>query len=116
MEMIFHSRANKTHFYKKGCALGLILKVRVLGTRKWSILLDCGIQCNVVTSSCSNKPSSNVLLTESKLLKFTGLRDGITCVVYGRIASMVLTDLIINYKERLLQGKIVKRRTRNASD
>ena len=112
MEMIFHSQANKTHFYKKGCALGLILKVRVLGTRKWSILLDCGIQCNVVTSSCSNKPSSNVLLTESKLLKFIG----ITCVVYGRIASVVLTDLIINYKERLLQGKIVKRRTRNASD
>ena len=27
--MIFHSPANKTHFYKKGCALGLILKVRV---------------------------------------------------------------------------------------
>ena len=27
MEMIFHSRANKTHFHEKGCALGLILKV-----------------------------------------------------------------------------------------
>ena len=37
MEMIFHSHASKTHFHKKGCALGLILKVRVLGTRKWSI-------------------------------------------------------------------------------
>ena len=37
MEMIFHSHANKTHFHKKGCALGLILKVRVFGTRKWSI-------------------------------------------------------------------------------
>ena len=35
MEMIFHSHANKTHFHKKGCALGLILKVRVFGTRKW---------------------------------------------------------------------------------
>ena len=33
MEMIFHSHANKTHFYKEGCALGLILKVRVFGTR-----------------------------------------------------------------------------------
>ena len=33
MEMIFHSHANKTHFQKKGCALGLILKVRVFGTR-----------------------------------------------------------------------------------
>ena len=29
MEMIFHSQANKTHFHKKSCALGLILKVRV---------------------------------------------------------------------------------------
>ena len=27
MEMI-HSHANGTHFHKKGCALGLILKVR----------------------------------------------------------------------------------------
>ena len=35
MEMIFHFHANKTHFHKKGCALGLILKVRVFGTRKW---------------------------------------------------------------------------------
>ena len=37
MEMIFHSNANKTHFHKKGCPLGLILKVRVFGTRKWPI-------------------------------------------------------------------------------
>ena len=37
MRMIFHSQANKTHFHKKGCALGLILKVRVFGTRKWPI-------------------------------------------------------------------------------
>ena len=37
MEMIFHSRANMTRFYKKGCALDLILKVRVFGTRKWLI-------------------------------------------------------------------------------
>ena len=37
MEMIFHCRGNKSHFHKKGCALGLILKVRVFGTRKWRI-------------------------------------------------------------------------------
>ena len=30
MEMICNSQANKTHFHKKGCSLGLILKVRVL--------------------------------------------------------------------------------------
>ena len=34
MEMTFHLYANKTHFHKKGCALGLILKVRVFGTQK----------------------------------------------------------------------------------
>ena len=37
MEMIFHSYANKNHFHKKGCALDLILKARVFGTRKWPI-------------------------------------------------------------------------------
>ena len=29
MEVLFHSHANKTHCHKKGCALGLILKVKV---------------------------------------------------------------------------------------
>ena len=37
MEMIFNSYANKPHFHKKGCALGLILKVKVFGTRKGPI-------------------------------------------------------------------------------
>ena len=40
MEMIFHSHANKTHFHKKSCGLGLFLKVRAYGTRKWPITLD----------------------------------------------------------------------------
>ena len=40
MEMSFHSHANKTHFYKKDCALGLILKVRVFGTHKLAYLLS----------------------------------------------------------------------------
>ena len=30
MEIIFHSHANKTHFHKKGCVLGL--------TRKWPVI------------------------------------------------------------------------------
>ena len=42
MEMIFHSHANKTHFHKKVCALGLILKVRIFGNEKWPILLSAG--------------------------------------------------------------------------
>ena len=40
MKMIFHSRENRTHFHKKGCALRLILKVTVFGTRKWPIVRD----------------------------------------------------------------------------
>ena len=39
MEIILHPYANETHFHKKGCALGLILKVRVFGIRKWLIVL-----------------------------------------------------------------------------
>ena len=37
IEIIFHPRANKTHFHKKGCAPSPILKVRVFGSRKWHI-------------------------------------------------------------------------------
>jgi len=37
MEIMFHSHANKTHFHKKGCARGLILKVKLLGTQTWPI-------------------------------------------------------------------------------
>ena len=33
----FRSHANKTYFRKKGFALGLILKVRDFGTRKWAV-------------------------------------------------------------------------------
>ena len=40
MQMIFHSQANKTQFLKKGCGLGLYLKVRVFGTQKWAIRLE----------------------------------------------------------------------------
>ena len=35
MKKIFRSQTSNTHFLKKGCAHGLILKVRVFRTRKW---------------------------------------------------------------------------------
>ena len=35
--MVFQSHVNKTHFHKEGCALGLILKVKVFGTRNWPV-------------------------------------------------------------------------------
>ena len=38
-EMIFHSHANKTHFHKKGYAVGLILKVRVFKNSEVTYLL-----------------------------------------------------------------------------
>ena len=40
MEKIFHSHANKTHFRKKGRALGLILKVRVFETRRCPSIIE----------------------------------------------------------------------------
>ena len=39
MEIISHSHVNKTYFRKKGCALGLILKVRVFETQRWLIMM-----------------------------------------------------------------------------
>ena len=59
MEIIFHSRANKTHFHKKCCAPSLILKVRVFGTRKWPIntfiALPSGPIQRTLTSSSSKR-------------------------------------------------------------
>ena len=37
MRMIFHYHANKNHVHNKGFVLGLVLKVRGFGTRKWPI-------------------------------------------------------------------------------
>ena len=45
--MIFYSHANKTHFHKKGCALGHNLKVRVFGTRKWPISMVSAVFCSL---------------------------------------------------------------------
>ena len=38
---MFYYHANKTHFHKKVFALGLVLGVRVFGTRKWAIKAHC---------------------------------------------------------------------------
>ena len=39
----FYSHANRTHFHEKGFALGLVVKVRVFGTRKWPVSVSrCG--------------------------------------------------------------------------
>ena len=40
MKIIFYSHSNITHLHKKGFAFGLVLKVRVLGTRECSITIN----------------------------------------------------------------------------
>lgn len=37
--MIFYYHSNKSYFHKKGFAIGLVLSVKVFGTRKWPIVL-----------------------------------------------------------------------------
>ena len=59
MEMIVYSHANRTHFHKKGCALGVISKVGVLGTRKWPLKNNNGdgqtqnVKRNMTDRRCS---------------------------------------------------------------
>ena len=76
MEMIFHSHANKTHFHKKGCALRLILKVRIFGTWKWLIL--------------------NFLCLLALILELLGLGDK---AVYILILTLTSTDACIKCKK-----------------
>ena len=55
MKMIFNYYANKTHFHNKGFALGLVLKVRFFGTRKWPIVSDAVEGDVVVRALASNQ-------------------------------------------------------------
>ena len=59
MKIIFHSHANKTHFQRKGCALGLVLKVKVFGTRKWLICCTGGGICNPASPKQNDKCLTN---------------------------------------------------------
>ena len=102
----------------------ILMQIKLLSTRKvvhlasfwkWGFLelgsglLYWGIQCNVVTPSCSNKPSSNVLLTErnrrywSSLVLEMAPLVSCTAVLHPWFSDLPLK---IDYKERLLQGKI----------
>ena len=45
--MIFHFPANETHFPKKGCTPGLILKVMVFGTWKWPWPISFQSECKI---------------------------------------------------------------------
>ena len=66
--MIFHSRANKTHFHQKGCALGLILKVRLFGTQKWPTALLAKSVCKTVPNRHKHKQKVCVVKAVKPLL------------------------------------------------
>ena len=44
----FFIRVQKNHFHKKGCAIGLILKVRVFGIRKSPIVYNLATTSNLL--------------------------------------------------------------------
>ena len=64
MEIIFNSRANKTHFHKKGCAPSVILKVRVFGTWKWLIVIK---HWSLMRSHCLFKRVPSFRLKERRI-------------------------------------------------
>ena len=75
IEMIFHSQTNITHFHRKGCALGLILKVGGFGTRKWPIGLislcrNKGLFDSEEVSGCFRRYQNTVYVTTLKIILF----------------------------------------------
>ena len=80
--MTLHSHSNKTHFHKKGCALGLILKVRVFGTRKWPIVQFDGIgKLDALFLVDSTEHFLFLLLISENLWETQTFRSLIGCVV-----------------------------------
>ena len=69
-------------FHKKGCALGLILKVRVFETRKWPILcmnqVRCLLSMRCMSLGCSfePRPNSRALATASMVMTIGLSRNG----------------------------------------
>ena len=86
MEMIFHFRPNKTPFHKKGCALGLILKVRVFGTQKWSIVIQRLVMYALSMLDISSSPGVSFWFFFSLLLR---------CIL---ICICIYTQVIIRLK------------------
>ena len=75
MEMIY---ANKTHFHKKSDALGLILKVRAFGTRKWSItvcFVRVGTHANVGQVESLIRVFSHAGRHEHSFISATGIKS-----------------------------------------
>ena len=75
MEMIY---ANNTHFHKKSCAFGLILRVRVFGTRKWPIsafFVRVGTHANVRQVESLIRDFSNAGRHKHSFISATGIKS-----------------------------------------
>ena len=86
MEMIY---ANNTHFHKKSDALGLILKVKAFGTRKWPITVcfaRVGTHANVRQVESLIRVFSHAGRHEHSFISVTGIKS--------------LTDLADCWKDR----------------
>ena len=86
MEITFHSNANKTHFYKKGCAPSLILKVRVLELGS-GILIFCFQKSSRVHVSFS-------LFSPVHMYSFSNRGMDIGLKLFSKICSFELSCLI----------------------
>ena len=67
--MMFHSHSNKTYFQKKSCALGLILKVRVL--ELGSGLLQCGRKQTGQTRASLHSDEASIQLCFTRIRRRT---------------------------------------------
>ena len=75
MEMIY---VNNTHFHKKSDALGLILKVKAFGTRKWPITVcfaRVGTHANVRQVESLIRVFSHVGRHEHSFISATGIKS-----------------------------------------
>ena len=75
MEMIY---ANNSHYHKKSYALGLILKVRVFGTRKWPVtafFVRVGTHANVRQVENLIRDFSNAGRHEHSFISATGIKS-----------------------------------------
>ena len=84
MKIIFYSHANKTHFHMKGFALSLVLKVRVFGTRKWSIY----IRRNLILAGVHQIDGLLILVTRSLALVVMSM--SLFCEYKSRVISRII--------------------------
>ena len=83
--MMFHSHSNRTFFQKKSCALGLILKVRVL--ELGSGLLQCGRKQTSRTRASLHSDEASIQLCSTRI----GRRTRSVWLAWPRLLDLSLT-------------------------